>query len=424
MGSSRPASPRLATRLNREASIAVAMAVMNLSTFGFTAVIAARALRPSDYGAFMSAMNLLMIVSVASLGLQATAARRVSTDPEHVGRIEADVLRVTYRLALGLTGLLLVAAPLINRLLDLDSLQTALLVALAGFPLTVMGGQAGILQGERRWASLALLYLMAGVPRVFLGAGLLLWRPTETVAIFSVLVATWLPVFVGAWALGRHERSAPDPEYTSAALLRETLHNSQAIGAFLTLSSVDLILARNVLDSHDTGLYSAGLIVTKAVLFLPQFVVIVAFPAMSRADQRRRTLVRALAMIGVLGGLCVLGTALLPDLAIIFAGGVQYTEIKGSFWIFAILGTVLSMAQLIVYSAVARRSRFSTYGTWVAVAALIGVGLSTTSIEGLLATVVVVDVVLVLALLAATAYAMRHDHLEADPAQEPASARS
>ena len=43
--------------------------------------------------------------------------------------------------------------------------------------------------------------------------------------------------------------------------------------------------ARSVLDSHDSGLYAAGLIVTRAVMFLPQFVVVVAFPSMSTASQ-------------------------------------------------------------------------------------------------------------------------------------------
>ena len=37
-------------------------------------------------------------------------------------------------------------------------------------------------------------------------------------------------------------------------------------------------MARNVLDEHDAGLYAGGLILTKAVLFLPQFVVVDRVP--------------------------------------------------------------------------------------------------------------------------------------------------
>ena len=54
-------------------------------------------------------------------------------------------------------------------MLRLDSLVTAALVALAAVPLTVMGGQAGILQGERRWLALAVVYVASGVPRLVIG---------------------------------------------------------------------------------------------------------------------------------------------------------------------------------------------------------------------------------------------------------------
>ena len=47
-------------------------------------------------------------------------------------------------------------------MLRLDSLPTALLVAVAAVPLTYMGAQAGVLQGEQRWEPLALVYLSAG----------------------------------------------------------------------------------------------------------------------------------------------------------------------------------------------------------------------------------------------------------------------
>ena len=51
----------------------------------------------------------------------------------------------------------------------------------------------------------------------------------------------------------------------------------------------DVVLARTVLDEHDAGLYAAGLILTKAMLFLPRFVVVVTFPSMATAHERRRS---------------------------------------------------------------------------------------------------------------------------------------
>ena len=49
-------------------------------------------------------------------------------------------------------------------------------------------------------------------------------------------------------------------------------------------------MARAVLPEEQAGLYAGGLIMAKALLFLPQFVVVVAFPSMSKQGASRRTL--------------------------------------------------------------------------------------------------------------------------------------
>ncbi len=67
---------RLPSWLVGSGVIALAMGVMNVTTYGFT-IVAARVLGPREYGALGALMGLLLIVNVASLGLQATGARRV-----------------------------------------------------------------------------------------------------------------------------------------------------------------------------------------------------------------------------------------------------------------------------------------------------------------------------------------------------------
>ncbi len=95
---------------------------------------------------------------------------------------------------------------------------------------------------------------------------------------------------VGAVALRErvHDATPASAEdHGARALLRELGQNSQALLAFFAVTNVDVILARNVLDNADSGLYAGGLILTKAVLFLPQFVVVVAFPDMADAARPR-----------------------------------------------------------------------------------------------------------------------------------------
>jgi O-antigen/teichoic acid export membrane protein len=288
---------------------------------------------------------------------------------------------------------------LINELLRLDSLVTAALVGVTAVPLTVMGGQAGILQGERRWTELSMVYVAAGVPRLVFGLVLLLWRPTETSAMVGVALGACVPVVIGWLALRRHEPVAAAAQHGARRILVETAQNVTALFAFFALSNADVIVARRVLDPHDAGLYAAGLILTKAVLFLPQFVVVVAFPDMAAGEGRRHALTRSLVLVAVLGAASTLGAFLLPDLALRFVGGAQYREIADQLWVFAVLGTILSMLQLLVYAVLARRARRSTYLIWAALVAVVAAGATVSTMGGLLTVVLVVDGLLLAVLL-------------------------
>jgi len=377
----------------------VAMGIMNVATYGFT-MIAARLLGPQSYGALAALMATLLVITVLQLGLQATAARRISADPDHVGQIEHTILGVTYRAALALAVLLLALAPLVNHLLRLDSLPTAALVAVASIPFTIMGGQAGILQGERRWMALAVLYVLSGVPRLVIGTALIWWRPTETNALLGTAIGAVAPVLAGWWFL-RREREPGISSVTHGfrSVMVETFRNSQVLLAFFALSNVDVIVARNVLPEHDAGLYAGGLILTKAVLFLPQFVVVVAFPSMSTIAERRRALTLSLAAVAGIGAAVTLGAAVLPRLALVFVGGSDYTEISDNLAAFAVLGTLLSMLQLLVYAVLARQAHRSVLLVWLALVVLVALGLLTSEFEQLLAVVILVDGALFAALL-------------------------
>ncbi len=394
--------------------IAVAIGLMNIGTYGFT-IVAARALGPQQYGAFAAVMNMLMVVSVASLALQATAARRIAATPGDVSEIEDGVRRVTWRVALGLGAALVAVAPLVNIVLKLDSLLTAVLIGVIAVPLTVMGGQAGTLQGERRWRPLALLYAAAGVPRLVVGGALILWRPEELTATFGVFLGALAPVVVGTIAL-RH-RVHPEPteqageltDHSSRELVRESFRNSQALLAFFAVTNVDVIVARSVLDNHDSGLYAAGLILAKAVLFLPQFVVVLAFPDMADSGERRRALRLSLGAVAALGVVGVLITFVLSHVALIFVGGAEYAEVEDRLWLFAVLGTLLSMIQLLVYALIAQLGSRAALLIWLALAVIIAGAQFTDSVLALLLLVTSVDSVLFLGLLVPVLFLKQRD---------------
>lgn len=404
---------RLVNLLRSTAGIAVAMAVMNIGTYAFQ-MVAARLLGPSQYGAVASMMALLMVLSVVQLGIQATAARRISAEPGDVAAIERTVLLTTWRAALVLGLVALAAAPLVAHVLRLDGLLPAVLLALCVVPATAMGGQAGVLQGERRWLPLSVIYVAVGVPRVLLGGVFLTVSATETSAMLAVLLASWAPVVVGTWAL-RH-RPGGEIEHHGVAVrrdvLKETLGSSVALLAFIALSNLDVVVARSVLDEHDAGLYAGGLIVTKAVLFLPQFAVVILFPSMSTDGESRAAVLKGLAFLTGLGAACAAATYLLSGLALVFIGGDDYAGVQDRLWLFAVLGGLLSVLQLLVYAGLAKRGRTTKYLIAAGVLVLVVAGTSAESVLGLATTVAAVDAVAVALLVLLQVF--RHRRLATD----------
>ncbi len=400
------------------AVIAVAMAVMNLTTYGFV-ILAARLLGPAEYGALAAVMGVLLVVNVLSLGLQATGARRVSAAPERLAEIEKEVLATSYASALALGLLVLVATPVIAATLNLDSWAAAALIGVTAVPLSVMGGQAGILQGERRWGPLAGIYLAVGLGRIGFGTVGLLVEPNTLGAMVGVAVGAVVPAVIG-WAALRHPDRRPErrpdrqpdrqaveiaPGTTPVArwgrggVLRETLRNSHALLAFFALSNADVIIARSRLDEHQAGLYAAGLILAKAVLFLPQFVVVIAFPSMSRRGAGRQMHLVSLGAVLLIGAVTTGGVGVLPSLAVLFVGGPQYVDLEGRLWLFAALGTLLAMLQLLIYNIVARQRQRTVLLVWVALVGLVAAATLVDSFGSLLIVVVCVDAALFLLLL-------------------------
>jgi O-antigen/teichoic acid export membrane protein len=386
-------------RLRSGVVIAVAMGIMNLSTYGYT-VLAAHMIGKEPYGAFSALMGALLVIGVLSLGLQATGARRISAHPDQVVAIERVVLGVGLRSAVVLGTLCLALAPVLNAVLHLHSLPTALLVGVAAFPLTYMGAQMGVLQGERRWGLLALVYLTQGLARLVLGVGLIVFWPSEFAAMAGVALGCWVPVLIGALALSRPRADVAHTEgHPGLDLIREVGHSSQALLAFFALSNADILVARAAMSTSQAGLYAAGLIMAKAVLFLPQFVVVYAFPSLSKEETNRRALLLAMGLSAALGTVAVLAVLALPDLALLFVGGKEFEPIRDQLWKFAIVGTLLSMVQLLVYSALARRQGRAVIMIWTALVLLVGLALTVDAATSLVLVVVAIDGLLFVALL-------------------------
>lgn len=375
--------------------VAAGMMGMNVAVYGFN-VVSARLLVPREFGALTALFGIILVGTVASLGLQAVTARRLSVDPDRSGEIISATARVTVMVAATVGVLVALSSFVLTPALKLDGYWTVVLCGATLVPLTIMGAQAGVAQGMERWGSLTAVYLGNGFGRLIGGTAALLVSPTPTAAMIGIAVGSWLPVVVGARLLMGHSTEG-DP-VSRRPMLREAFLSTHALLAYFVLSNMDSLIARNLLDEHDSGLYASGLILAKAALFFPQFVSVVLFPSLARATTHHARL-RAVSIVAGLGALAVLATAVLPRLALILVGGAKYDEITDRLWLFALAGSLLAIVHLLVFDALARHAHGIVVMIWVAVATvaataygldvgITGLVLTIASVAAVLATVV------------------------------------
>ncbi len=377
------AMPGPLTPVKATGVVALGMMAMNALAYAFT-LLAAHVLGPSDFGGVSALLGILIVGAVGALAVQATAARRLATcPPHHEAAVIRDVLLSCARLTVLIGLVLLLLTPLIDSLLHLDDPVAGSMVALSTVPTTMMGAYAGITQGQRRWSTLAAIYAALGVGRLLGGATAILIEPTLRSAMIGLAVGSLLPFIVGA-ATTRLPPATRDSDH--APLLGELWRNGHTLLAFFVFTNLDVLLARHLFDRTDAGIYAAGAILVKACLFLPTFVLVVAFPTMA-ADRSGRPWLRPLLTVLGLGVLAVLGAWLLPDLAVAFAGGSEYADLGHVAWLFAIEGTIFAALQILVYDTIAGQSH-ATYVLWIG-AALIA-ALAITWLDSVTSLVIVV----------------------------------
>lgn len=362
-----PAAPKVSF-LRSATAVAVGMAIMNVAAYGFT-VFAVHQLVPEQFSAVIALLGLLLIGNVVPLGLQASGARRIAT---HTGPGQAaladSLLKAGRRAALGLTALVLLLSPLLVWLLHIDSWLAVLLLAPTLGSLTVMGAQQGVLQGSHRWTGLAAMYMAVGVGRFAFGAGALLVHPSLTAAMVGIAVGAAVPPLLGTFLLRGSSGGTPEQVRES---LRETIHGTHALLAFFAIANADVLLARILMDGEHSGYYAAGVIVAKACLFLPQFVIVIVFPSLANAPGDTLRLRRAIQAVAALGVCCVLGALLLPDLVVTVAGGKdKYSELGGYAWLFALAGSSYAVLQLVVYAAIAQQEKRAALLIWIGLVTL------------------------------------------------------
>jgi O-antigen/teichoic acid export membrane protein len=257
-----------------------------------------------------------------------------------------------------------------------------LLVAATFIPFTITGAQLGLLQGAELHKRLGVLYVVATGSRVagaVIGASI---GGTARTTTLGLALGAALGALLGQLMLLPGLPTWGGREEGAREFLVEVFHAAHALIALYALTNLDVLLARVKLEPYDAGLYAAGALVARAVFFLPQAVLIAAFPRMvAGARNAQRQAVIAVAALGLLATGVV---ALVPRLIVGIMSGQEFLEVADEVWIFALAGAGFGVVQVLLYARMAHHDRRATLLLWAGVSALVALGLTVgTSIAAL-----------------------------------------
>ncbi len=373
--------------------LALSSLFANLLGYAVTLVLS-HALLPSDFGAIGALFNLMLIGAVPALAMQLVAARATAhlmrdraaataaatavagfpgpgdpggrrSEGADMLALDAELGRVAALLGVGLCLGMLVLAPVLAGFLHLDGVAPAAFLALSLLPTTLVFAAQGMLQGEERFTALSILFLTAAGVRFAGGAvaGLVGWGQTGVMGAMAVgaLVAAVVSVRMVPTMLRR-----PRPGARRALLGRQVGASTVSTAGLLLLFNIDVLLARHFLPAETSGLYAAGSLFAKAAFWAPQFLATLLFPRMTSHAHRRNAVATGLALTVAIGAAILVVVVAAGETAVRLVAGPAYVAVTPQVWIFAALGGVLAVVQLLVYARLAVADRRLGIATWVA----------------------------------------------------------
>ncbi|XAS75144.1 oligosaccharide flippase family protein [Dermatophilaceae bacterium Sec6.4] len=341
------------------ALLGVAMGISN--ALGYLLVLLlSRTLGPADFGGYTALSTFGVLLAIPAGAFQVVIARRVAggdrtelTTGLRLGTIVAVVL---------FAGTVLASGGLAD-LFNLDTPWSPILMGAMLLPMTVTGCFQGILLGAQRLRALSLLYVVTALSRLVAAV-------VATVAGFSVvqvfaamLVAVLLTAVLGGYLCRSETRSMGA---SGSGLAGELWRSNSSLAALISLTSVDVLLARHYLSPHNSGGYALASTFGRAICWGTQFIALILVPRM-RGQDASRTLLRASALVLGIGILGLVVVSIDPGFWVRIAGGGQYSEYGHVAQACVLLGIAWALAQVWLFSEMGAGEHLLGALTWAAV---------------------------------------------------------
>jgi O-antigen/teichoic acid export membrane protein len=335
-------------------------------------LISARALGAESYGDVASLLAIAGVMALPLGAVQIVVAREVASSLAEGRDASAD--RFTQRALRGcgivggvVAALLLLISPIVAHELDISSTVAVAFTALYALPAFVTPGLWGLAQGLQRFKALS---VSMGLPQllrvvvlaVFLAAGLGVGG-----ALAATFVAAVIGVGIPAWLVRDHLTRGRQSESTvsNRHLLRSLSPVIIGLLAITSLTTIDVVVAKAALSSHEAGIYASASLVGRLILYLPAAIVTVLLPKVSSriaAGEDAAAIVSA--SLGVtfmfcLGAIIVYSTV--PSLLATVAFGSGFSDVSSLLPLFAIVMTGYAILNVLLAYHLGKGSNGMSY---------------------------------------------------------------
>jgi O-antigen/teichoic acid export membrane protein len=337
---------------------------------------AGRILGSDDYGSLAALLGILTVVLLPAGAIQLAVSREVSRrlalgDVEGADGFARSAVRLGLLATLPLVALALVLAVPFEKLLETGSTGVVALTALGLSVALAYPVAMGILQGQQRFRTIAVLSVLPFALRLALLA-LAAWAGYELGGAVFAAVASGIACAALALVLLRD------------SLWRRARATAPALGPFLrylwpvvvgligiaVLTNVDLLVVK-ARFSDEAGSYAAASAFARVAFFLPATILAVLFPRtaarQARGDDSADILGRTLLATAGFGGLLVLFYAMTGRGLVVTSFGGEYAQGGELVVSFTLAMTFFALVNVLVGYHL---SRDETRYAWIVAAAV------------------------------------------------------
>ena len=385
----------------------VSSAIVGVTNFVYNLLVA-RTLGAVDFGHAAVVYTALLLLSCFTLSFQMVCSKFVAQNHSMAGKaaIYASLRRRAWIVGLALALVIVLASAPLTDYLNLPSRSYMLLIAVASAFYVPLGVRRGLMQGLYQFRRLATNFIVEVMVKTF-GAFLLL---ALGMGVLGVVIAMASSVMVAELIA----RPSPElrilPKLGLEPSFREGLHAAVFFIGQVLINNVDIVMVKHFFVGPESGLYAVVSLVGRIVFILCWSVVSSMFPisAGSRANVRggKVVLSTAFGLVFIVTAVALLGISLAPHslwktifgTGFYLGGANPYSSLL---FLYAAATGIYSFSVVLMMYEMSRRIA-NTAWLQLATSAAVVVGIYLFHHD--LHQVIVVQLVLMTALLAAVAF--------------------